>query len=208
MFVELIELLRCPNTHDETPLIAAAERTENRYVVQGTLGCPVCRAEFRIIDGVAHFGAAPPTPLQAPDAELALRLAAFLELHEARRPALLCGTLASQADQVARIASVPLVLLNAPDDAPGDAVANIRTDTAFPFAAGALHAAALDDAMPRALADAVARSVRSGGRIAGPSSLPLPEGAREIVRDDRMWVAEKIAAPSEPAPRLVTLKRA
>jgi hypothetical protein len=29
-----------------------------------------------------------------------------------------------------------------------------------------------------------------------------------LVRDDRVWVAEKSAAPDQPAPRLVSLKRA
>ena len=59
-----------------------------------------------------------------------------------------------------------------------------------------------------ALAESITRVVRSGGRVVGPATRALPAGVREIVRDDRLWVAEKIAAPVDPTPRLVTLKRA
>lgn len=207
MFVELIELLRCPNAHEETPLVVSAERAVDRHLVQGTLGCLVCRAEFPITNGVADFGAAPPVMAERPDAESAMRLAAFLELNEMRRFAILCGRHASQADQVARIAQTPLVLVNAPDNA-GDAAASIRVNHAMPFAAGAAHAAALDESVVAELAASIVAVVRPGGRVVGPMSMAPPTGVREIVRDDRMWVAEKIAAPVDPAPRLVTLKRA
>ena len=207
MFVELIELLRCPNAHEETPLVVSAERTVDRHLVQGMLGCPVCRAEFPIANGVAEFGAAPRVRPEAPDAESAMRLAAFLELNEVRRFAILCGRHASQADQVARIAQTPLVLVNGPADA-GNAAASMRVKDAMPFAAGAAHAAALDESVVPALAASIVAVVRPGGRVVGPASMAPPAGVREIVRDDRMWVAEKIAAPVDPAPRLVTLKRA
>ena len=209
MFVELIELLRCPNAHEETPLIAAAERTVDRHLVQGTLGCPVCRAEFPITRGIGEFGEGPRVEGERPDAESAMRLAAFLELNEVRRFAILCGRHASQTDQVARLAQTPLVLVNAPDNA-GDAAASIRVKDAMPFATGAAHAAALDESVEPALAASIVAVVRSGGRVIGPVSMTPPPGVREIVRDERLWVAERIAAPSplEPAPRLVTLKRA
>ena len=137
-----------------------------------------------------------------------MRLAAFLELNDPHRFAILSGRFAAQADQVARIAPTPLILVNAPADVTADVLANIHTDSALPFAAGAAHAAAIDEGAGAALAESITRVVRSGGRLVGPASRPLPPGVREIVRDDRLWVAEKIAAPVEPTPRLVTLKRA
>ena len=207
MFVELIELLRCPNAHEETPLVVSAERTVDRHLVQGTLGCAACRAEFPIVNGVVEFGVAPPVRADRPDAESAMRLAAFLELNEVRRFAILCGRHASQADQVARIAQTPLVLVNAPADA-GDAAASMRVSHTMPFAVGAAHAAALDESVAPALAASIVAVVRPGGRLVGPVSMAPPAGVREIVRDDRMWVAEKIAAPVDPSPRLVTLRRA
>ena len=218
MFVELIELLRCPNAHEEAPLIAAATRTVDRHLVDATLGCPVCHAEFIVRNGVTKIGDPPTLNPGVPDAELAMRLAAFLELNDPHRFAILCGRFAAQADQVARIAPTPLILVNADvnadvradvrTDVRADVLANIHTDSALPFAAGAAHAAAIDEGAGDALAESITRVVRSGGRLVGPASRPLPPGVREIVRDDRLWVAEKIAAPVEPTPRLVTLKRA
>ena len=208
MFVELIELLRCPNAHEETPLIAAATRTVDRHLVDATLGCPVCHAEFIVRDGVTKIGDPPTVTPGVPDAELAMRLAAFLELNDPHRFAVLSGRFAAQADQVARIAPAPLILVNAPADVTADVLANIHTDSALPFAVGAAHAAAIDESAGAALAESITRVVRSGGRLVGPATRPLPSGVREIVRDDRLWVAEKIAAPVEPTPRLVTLKRA
>ena len=208
MFVELLELLRCPNPHEESPLIASAERTEHRHLVQGTLGCPVCRSEFRVMDGVVVFGAGPVMPPDPPDPDLAMRLAAFLELNEPRRFAILCGRYASQADQIARITPTPLVLVNPPGDVAGEPAAILRVGAVLPLAAGTAHAAAMDERIAGALAQSVVRVVRAGGRLVGPVTLPVPDGVREIVRDEQMWVAEKNAAPADPAPRLVTLRRA
>lgn len=57
MHIDLIEALRCPSPHAEGWLVAAAEHTESRRIVRGTLGCPVCRREWRIEEGVLWFDA-------------------------------------------------------------------------------------------------------------------------------------------------------
>jgi uncharacterized protein YbaR (Trm112 family) len=57
MFIELTEALRCPRDHEESYLVCAPAQMDGRRVVHGILGCPVCHAEFPIVDGVAHFGA-------------------------------------------------------------------------------------------------------------------------------------------------------
>ena len=55
MFVELIEALRCPRDHAESPLVVTASRTDARHIMDGWLGCPVCHAEFQIRNGEALF---------------------------------------------------------------------------------------------------------------------------------------------------------
>jgi uncharacterized protein YbaR (Trm112 family) len=55
MHIDLIETLRCPSPHAEGWLVAAAEYTESRRIVRGTLGCPVCQREWRIEGGVLWF---------------------------------------------------------------------------------------------------------------------------------------------------------
>jgi hypothetical protein len=211
VFVELIEQLRCPRDHEEAHLVASADRTEDRHIVEGTLGCAVCGAEFRIARGEAWFDDAAPGAAAAGrggDAETAMRLAAFLELTDARGFALLLGTWALHADQLQRLADTALVLVNPPQGLLPDAAAVIHAAGALPFAAGAARAAALDGEQPPALIASAVRAVRTAGRLVGPTTLPLPSGVRELVRDDRVWVAEKSAAPDQPAPRLVSLKRA
>ncbi|HEX9728172.1 MAG TPA: hypothetical protein VGA37_06695 [Gemmatimonadales bacterium] len=56
MFLELAEFLRCPSDHEEKPLVVATGAMKRRSIVFGTIGCPVCRKEFLIIDGVARLG--------------------------------------------------------------------------------------------------------------------------------------------------------
>lgn len=206
MFVELIEYLRCPAAHEESVLVAAAERSEQRHIMSGVLGCPVCGAEYPIRDGVARFAEVTPVAAEPPSVEIAMRIAAFLELTDARGFALLCGRWGAHASALAELVETPLFLVNPPAGADlSRAAAVIETGATLPLAAGVARAAALDAALA-VLPAAVLRAVRGGARVMGPVALPLPPGLTEVARDSREWVAEKSAAP-EPAPRLVPLKR-
>jgi hypothetical protein len=206
VFVEIIEQLRCPRPHDESPLVVAATRSEARHIRDGTLGCPVCSAEFVLADGIVTFDTALPAPPSAPSAESAMRLGAFLELTDARGFAVLCGRWGAHAGHLLGLAQTPLVLVNPPEIAVGlDVAAIIRTSGPLPFATGSARAIALDDVagLPDP-ADAM-RVVRSGGRVVGPVSLALPHGVSEIVRDEREWVGDwRGGAP----PQLIPLRRA
>jgi uncharacterized protein YbaR (Trm112 family) len=207
MFVELIESLRCPQPHEESALVASATRTDSRHIVEGTLGCPVCGAEYPIARGIARFGEpARRASFEIPSAEIAMRLAAFLDLTDARGFAILSGRWCSHADQIRRIAETPLLLVNAPPDVVADVAGMIETRDALPLAAGSARAAAIDATLSAAEAEAVVRSLRSKGRLVGPAAAAVPADVVELVRDDQMWVGEK-SAPPEQAPRLVSLAR-
>ena len=209
MFVELIETLRCPRPHEDAQLVASSTRTEARHIVDGVLGCPVCGAEFTIANGVARFGEQPQaTQPEAPDPETAMRIAAFLELTDARGFALLCGRWGAHVDQVQRLTETQLVLVNPPSDVPADVAAGVvLTSEGMPFAAGSARALALDGPASSDFITSAIRAVRAGGRVLGPASLALPEDVTEIARDARMWVGEKTAA-SDATPRLVSIKKA
>lgn len=56
MFIELVEYLRCPSEHDETHLVLVPEEMVGRDVRHGSIGCPFCRSEYPIVDGIADFG--------------------------------------------------------------------------------------------------------------------------------------------------------
>src|SRR2546423_13507057 len=51
----MIDLLRCVNAHEDTWLVASFREVTNRIVMEGTLGCPVCTAEYKIRGGVVDF---------------------------------------------------------------------------------------------------------------------------------------------------------
>lgn len=208
MFVELIEALRCPREHEESSLVAAAIRTEARHITHGTLGCPVCNAEFVIANGVVHFDApARATPSEPPTAETAMRLAAFLELTDARGFALLCGSWGAHAGKIHELSDTPLVLVNPPSPASADAAGVVMARDVIPFAAGSARALAIDAGASAAFVASALDALAPGGRVLGPVSLPVPAGVVEIARDVRAWVAQKNAA-SHATPRLVSLQRA
>jgi uncharacterized protein YbaR (Trm112 family) len=207
VFVELIELLRCPRDHAETALIASATRSVDRHIVDGVLGCPTCHAQFPIQDGIARFGTRVPEPVaEAPSTEVAMRLAALLELVDARGFALLFGRWGAHVGALGRISDTPVIMVNPTAPVMGDVAATILVDDRVPLAAGSARAAALDAPISGALADSAIRAVRDGGRVLAPVAVPLPAAVRELARDGRSWVAQKNAAPGA-APRLTTLRR-
>src|SRR3954452_9680362 len=111
MFIELVDALRCPAGHEERWLVAAPPRMESRHIVDGTLGCPVCKAEYPIRDGVADFrrGAGyVPTGAAHPSAESAMRLAAMLDLADSQGYAVLLVTWGSQSAELSAIVETPL----------------------------------------------------------------------------------------------------
>lgn len=202
MFAEIIEHLRCPRDHEPSPLVAAASRSEHRYIIEGVLGCPVCGAEFEVREGVARFGDAPRIAPGEPSMETATRIAAFLELTDARGFVILAGRWAAHAGLVAQLVDTPLLLLNPPAGASLEGASAVIQGAVLPIAEGAARAAAVD---PEAMDPLrCANAVRDGGRVLGPAALQLPDGLRELARDAREWVAERVSS----APRLVELKRA
>lgn len=212
MFIDLVETLRCPTPHEESWLVLAAGRIVARHVVEGTLGCPACTAEFPIHNGVVDFrrDASPSaTPSRPADAEQAIRLAAFLGLDDALGFALLMGDWGAHALELRGIVECPLVLCDPPADveaAPGLSI--LRTDGPVPLAAGSARATALDatgasHAQQDARIASAVRATRVKGRVVARVNVPLPEGVHELARDDRDWVAEREPAASP----IVTLNR-
>ena len=101
MFIPLVDILRCVNPHNETWLVASIERAEDRFIIDGTLGCPTCLAEYPIRDGIVYFTERVPSDANVqPDEGEAMRLAAALDLTEPRMTALLQGTRGAHAQLI------------------------------------------------------------------------------------------------------------
>jgi uncharacterized protein YbaR (Trm112 family) len=201
MFIELVDALRCPVPHEESWLVASATRMEFRHIVEGTLGCPVCRAEYPITHGVVDFRRGPhqPVPPEAPpDEDEATRLAALLDLTDRAGFAVLLGTWTVQAPLLRALVETPLVIVDPPEGTEGEpGISVIRCDGELPLADGAARGIAVDAGTPARVASAV-RATRARGRLVLSADVALPAGVRELARDAAVVVAEREAATSPP----------
>ncbi len=192
MHVELVELLRCVQPHEDTWLVAAVDELEDREIVRGTLGCPICHAEYPVRDRVVYF--APPEQRERapePDAQEAMRIAAALDLTDPRAIAVLHGEWGVHARLVRSLSPTPLIVLD-PDATvvPGDGV-SVIVARRVPLAARSVNAAAIGVAASTDVVASLIAAVRSEGRVLAPATLSQPPGVTELARDDDIWVAQR-----------------
>jgi hypothetical protein len=207
MHIEFIDLLRCPNPHEETWLVAALHQMDGRLVIEAKLGCPVCAAEFFIRDGVAIFAEeerADSTIQNSVDDDAAMRIAAFLDLTGPGKIVLLAGNEAAASESLTELADARVISLNRSFQAQRvreDRVAEIRAHLPIPLAPKSLDGIALDEShtTPQILAEA-ARLLRARGRLLAGGRATLSPEFRELARDDDHVVAEYVG-------ELVSLRR-
>jgi uncharacterized protein YbaR (Trm112 family) len=207
MFIEHVDLLRCPRDHEDSWLVLAIHEKVDRDIIAGLLGCPICRAEYPIRGGEAIFDAtsAPSPAVQRAryddsDDDVAMRCAAMLNLFDAGGAVLLGGTWGRVGPALLDIAPVAMLLLNPPEGVVAHAgVSVIRGGASLPLASGSLRGIALDSATaaPTLVADA-ARVLKARGRLVAPVSSSSPAGVEERARDDEYWVAESDVAVTAP----------
>lgn len=206
MFTELIDMLRCPQPHEDSWLVATSTRTGDRHILDGKLGCPVCTATFDIIDGEVMFITTPVLRSAITlDDDAAFRLAAQLHLVEAPKPIMLVGHWSRAVAPLRRIVSTVTMLV-------GDTTTVVTQDervstlrlppSGIPVATGALRALALDRAHAGDLylRDA-ARVVGTKGRLVVPAGIALDEALwHPVASDSEVSVAERRAVASAPVP--------
>ena len=192
MYIEMIDLLRCPREHEETWLVAAFETMDGRFVIEGKLGCPVCNASYEIVDGVAQFGGIVSdafAPNITPDQ--IMRIAALLNLTRPGSLVVLCGTDANAAEDVSELTNCRVIALNPTANIEdSERVATIVTRDRIPLASSSVDAIAIGDC--DFLVGEAARVLRPTGRLTAGPSVSLPPGFTELARDDLNVVAELI----------------
>lgn len=186
MYIELIDLLRCPKDHEETWLVAAFTTIEDRFVIEAKLGCPVCGASYVITNGIADLRQQRvKRTLSSPKEdhpEAAIRVAALLDLTVPSSLAVLEGTYSSTAARVSEMTQCRVLALNpAQDIEESETVGVILSDARIPLASNSVHALAIEQAT--LLTDAP-RVLRQGARITTPTTNELPAGVVELARDD------------------------
>ena len=210
MRIEFIELLRCPASHELSPLITVASKRAGEHLLDATLGCVVCGAEYELRDGVAYLTSETEASVATSDVLDAIdpmRIAALLALTDGSARALLCGASASVSSEIESLIGARVAGVNAPVESMLEHqlvdVIRLTPRAMIPLATASLQGLAVDARHASLLADA-ARVVRRGGRVLGPLSAAVPLGCRELARDSHEWVAEVENAPSTP----IALKRA
>ena len=206
MFLPLIDRLRCLNGHEDTWLVASIDRADERDVREGMLGCPVCSAEYPIRDGVVLFGDVPPAADRTPSSDEALRLAAALDLTDARMTAILQGAWGAHAPILRGVSPAQLLLVNPPAGVTsGDGISIVRAPVA-PVAAAWADAIAADADATAPMVASLRASLRGGGRMLAPLALNHPPGFEELARDAEVWVGQ--LDPSLVAGAPIGLRRA
>ena len=207
MHIEFLDLLRCPNPHEETWLVAALHQMDGRLVIEAKLGCPVCGAEYFVRDGIAIFSeeeSSDSAIQNAAEDDAAMRIAAFLDLTGPGKLVLLAGDQAASAETLSALADARVISLNATTNAQpvrAERVAEVRARVPMPLAAKSLDGIALDEShtTPEMLAEA-ARLLRPRGRLLAAARATLSPEFRELARDADHVIAEYVG-------ELVSLRR-
>ena len=206
MFIELVETLRCVREHEDSWLVASIDDLRDRSIRKGTLGCPVCAAEYPINEGVADFSAGAPrrsssSPLPGDSSDFAVRAGAFLSLAGTSGTIVLGGEWARGAAELVNTTDVRVIAVNAPAGVrESPAIALIEVSDVIPLAAKSCAGAALDETFSAEAFLSAQRIVRPEGRVVGARSARRPDGWTIIAEDSSWWIAEK-------PPAVTTLRR-
>ena len=145
MFIELAELLCCPADHGDSNCVLSAEKADGRRIISGVVGCPVCKREYEIDEGVVQFG---PDPLlgrnsrsdditveEVPDPEI---VQALLALQLGGGYVVLVGSVTRLSNQLAElIGEIHFVGVNPPPDVTETTVLSLlQTDSKIPLRSG------------------------------------------------------------------------
>jgi hypothetical protein len=207
VFIEMLDLLRCVNQHEDTWLVASLKAISNRFVIDGLLGCPVCHAEYAVRRGIVDFrqaGDSLPTasaaaaPVPRNREELATRVGAFLNATEPGATVVVGGAWGNAAQELSVMTEARVLVLNpAREVDESETVGLLRVSREIPLAPGSALGVAVDASFPAEIVASAMKVVRPGGRILAPTSMAPPGEAAILARDERFWVAEK---PAEMIP--------
>ncbi|HXE56422.1 MAG TPA: Trm112 family protein [Gemmatimonadales bacterium] len=199
MFIELTDHLRCPADHPEAFLVLLPDEVVDRTVRAGVLGCPVCRREYRIRDGVAELH----DEAEAIGVDAGSRgapidgsaLAAFLGLGGPGGYVVLVGTAADRWEPAAEaMGGVHLVAVNPTRPVPASLRASPVRAGRIPLKARSVRGVVLGAgyaADPAWRREAI-RVTLPGLRVVGESAEPPgEEGIEPLASAGGWWVARR-----------------
>lgn len=206
MFIELVDTLRCPRDHEDTWLVAAVEVLHGRHIARGSLGCPVCKTQYPVVNGAVDFtGALKELASEAGmlvavfSAEEIFRLRALLDLGEPGGVVLLTGSAAPLVAALEASVQVSWLVANPTGISAQPGVSTVWIGDRVPVSPGSLRGAVVGDLVSDGLLASVVLALRPRGRLVAPADVAVPVNVLELARDDRQWVGERtggrISAP-------------
>ena len=198
MLLDVTEILRCPQPHEESYLICGPITMDSRDVVRGGLACPVCRAEYPIVDRVAWF--APPDAVadtRAPGAPSGLTAEAvrtFLDLQGGGGYVLLVGSATRFGPELAALLPSSAVVCCCLSSSRPDAgsISVLHSPRVMPIKRHCMRAVVVgsDAALEPWLASAV-EALLPGLRLIVEDEAAAPAGVVELARGAGVFVGEK-----------------
>lgn len=194
MFIELTEYLRCPNRHEDAYLVLATGAMAGRAIRYGTLGCPVCHAEYLVVKQVARFGTPPDRPSPVGPLPPAEDVQAVLGLESPGGYVALVGSASGQADVLARLMNVVhFVCVNPTGVEPAKSRSLVESSATIPLRAAITRGVVLgaEYADSEWMAEA-ARVVLKGQRVVClTETAPETPGLTMLAKGKGMWAGRK-----------------
>lgn len=186
MHIELTDHLRCPREHGEAFLVLLPDRTENRRVIAGHLGCPVCGWSTAWTDAVPVFGetwsseGAP--PFDAAGAH------AMLGLDGPGGWVALAGNAGTLAEELAaQLPGVAFVAINPPDGVIPTAACSVLRGDAWPIKSHSMRGVIVGSDAAR-WRDQAVESALPGLRTVGVGVVPTGSRIQVLGDADGVWV--------------------
>ncbi len=201
MFIELAELIRCPAPHDETICVLASDEMDGRRVVRGMLGCPECKAEYPIVEGIVGFGEDPllgggsrSDDLTVEELPRADHIQALLNLSTPGGYVALVGSAARLAKELAELAGeMRFIGINPPPELRETEYQSLlRSPIKIPLADSCVRGIVLGKEYQRnRWMNEAGRVLKTTGRLVAVCDVPSAPGVKQLAADGGMWVGEK-----------------
>jgi hypothetical protein len=195
VFIELAEYLKCPADHEDAFLVLATGAMKGRAIRYGTLGCPVCQAEYLVVQQAVRFGRPPAVgepahPLPAPDAVQAL-----IGLESPGGYVALVGSVARLAHDLAGLMrGVHFICVNPPAGVEPSVTRSLLEATAtIPLRGSVVRGVVLGEeyAAPAWLAEGARVLLRGQRVVATAENMTPPAGVTALASGQGMWVGRK-----------------